>query len=116
MSGGLAINTERRREQRRILRTAAFILLPQRQPIEVRTADISLGGMGIITPASPPPKITFGVRLALPNRTGGTSPFEAQVKVMNSIYSSAEGGFKVGVSFVDLPAPLTAALKTYLSP
>ncbi len=67
-----------------------------------RSVDIGTGGMGLVADVNPPIGSWFMVKTLLPLRPRGGVIFEAEVRVMNSIYKSQDGGFRLGVQFVDL--------------
>jgi c-di-GMP-binding flagellar brake protein YcgR len=103
---------ERRTAERKGLRVKATVILGQAQAFEVRTLDLSATGMGIVAQANPKPGMILVVRFLIPLRPSGYSPFEAKARVVHSVFSSAESGFKVGLSFTELsPASAAAALR-----
>jgi len=106
---------ERRTFARRALRNTAFLLLPGGKTLEVRTFDISAGGMGILVDVNPPRGATFSIRVSLPLKIRGYDTFESRVQVMQSVYGSAEGHFKVGLRFIDLEASAVVAIAGFMS-
>ena len=110
-----ASDEERRKTERKSLRTRATVILGQAQAFEVRTLDISAGGMGIVAQANPPPGVVLTVRFMFPLKPSGYAPFEARARVVHSVFSSVESGFKVGLSFIDLPAGAAATISKYLN-
>ena len=108
-SGGGA---ERRQEERRALRVAARVSLGPGQVFEVRTADVSSSGLGIVASANPKPGVTFKIEFVLPLRPSGTLNVEATVKVMHSVLARQEGGFKIGLQFLKLSEGAEAAIQT----
>jgi c-di-GMP-binding flagellar brake protein YcgR len=110
-----APDAERRVTDRKTLRTRATIILGQTQAFEVRTLDLSTGGMGIVAQANPRPGTLMGIRFMLPLKPGGYHPFEARAKVAHSVYSASEQGFKIGLSFIDLSPEAAAAAQRFVS-
>lgn len=106
---------EKRQHERRILRTNATLLLPGHPGFEVRTADISIGGLGIVAAANPPPGLICRVVLTLPNSSGGARQVEVTGKVAHSVYSSRSGGFQIGMVLLNLDAAATSAIVDYLN-
>ncbi|MFM9917016.1 MAG: PilZ domain-containing protein [Rhizobacter sp.] len=104
----------RRQHERRYLRGVATVVLSPKDSFEVRTLDISAGGMAIVAAANPRPGTTFSIQVSLPLRPKGFTAIEARVQVMHSILASDEQGFKVGLQFVSLDAPTAAAVIQYL--
>jgi c-di-GMP-binding flagellar brake protein YcgR len=109
-----ASGAERREHARRPLRAPTTVLLPGNQTFEARSLDISLGGMGIVAPASPKAGTRFRVRTTLQLPGVGPVPFEADVEVTHSIYGAHEGGFKVGLRFVSIEPHLEQALARFV--
>ncbi len=108
--------SERRAHVRRKLRIAAALLLPGGKTVDARTLDISAGGMGLLVGANPPKGSVFHLEANLPMRIEGNAPLRAKVEVMQSIYGRAEGGFMVGVRFVDIQPESEAVLASFLKP
>ena len=110
-----ASDEDRRKTERKSLRTRATVILGQTQAFEVRTLDVSAGGMAIVAQANPPPGVVLGIRFMFPLKPSGYAPFEARARVVHSVFSSAESGFKVGLSFIDLPSDAAATIAKYLA-
>ena len=107
--------SDRRKHDRRPLRTVARVVLPNNQAFEVRTLDIGAGGMGILAGANPKPGTGFVIQLMLPSKTAAPTPFQAKVRVANSVLGGDLGGFKIGLQFVDLEPATDSLLRQYLS-
>lgn len=106
--------SERRRSQRKALRTGAVVGLPGGQRFEVRTLDISTGGLAIVAGANPRPGTRFELEFALPMGSRGVMPVRVTAQVAHSVFSSAENGFKVGLFFVDPQPQLAQAVAAYM--
>jgi hypothetical protein len=76
---------ERRQNDRKPLRTTAQLVFPSQPPLEVRTWDISPGGIGILASANPPPKLRCVIRFQVPRSTGSGLPVEVKVQVAHSL-------------------------------
>ncbi len=107
---------ERRTAERKSLRTRATLLLGQTQAFEVRTLDLATGGMGIVAQANPRPGTLLVIRFQLPIKPVGCAPVEARAKVVHSVYSASEQGFKIGLAFIELRPDMAAAVLRYLQP
>ena len=103
----------RRKSERRILRTQAHADFPGYQPVAIRTLDISEGGMAIVAPLNFKPGTAFQIRFNVPVLSKGVLAFTASVKVMHSVFSSAEDGFKIGLAFTNVPPASASALTQY---
>ncbi|MBK7353582.1 MAG: PilZ domain-containing protein [Nitrosomonas sp.] len=106
--------SEKRTHERVTLRTQAIILLPDRKTIKVRTLDIALGGMAIVADGNPNPGVTFNIQLTIPLRADILPLFEAKVRVAHSVLSGREGGFKIGLQFIELSDAAESVLKQFL--
>ena len=105
--------SERRAHDRRPLRIVAHVLLPGAQAFEVRTLDIGAGGMGIVASANPKPGTSFAIQFTLPPKGGAqAAPLQLKVKVANSILD--QGGFKIGLQFMDLQPAIERVLRQFL--
>ncbi|HQC81334.1 MAG TPA: PilZ domain-containing protein [Accumulibacter sp.] len=106
---------ERRANQRLLLRTQAFVLLPDGRVVATRTLNISKGGIGLIADFNPAVGSAFSLRVNLPLRPTGKALFEARVQVANSVFDGAEGGFRLGLQFLGLDPTAAALLGRCLS-
>lgn len=107
-------HTERREAPRRPLRRPAWFLFPGGQRLEVRTLDISAGGLAVVAPANPPVGMACTIRLTIPTRNGSAEVIEPRVKVMQSLWSTADEGFKVGLRFQELSSAHARLIRDYL--
>lgn len=106
--------SEKRTHERVTLRTQATILLSDRKVIKVRTLDIALGGMAIVADGNPNSGIVFNIQLTLPLHTDIPPLFEAKVRVAHSVLSGKEGGFKIGLQFIELNDAAESMLLQFL--
>ena len=105
---------ERRQQKRRDLRTTAHVVVAGKQLVEVRTLDISSGGLGIAAALNPPAGATFHIRLHLPIRPGRRTAIEAQVEVTHSVYGSVERNFKIGLRFLNLDSETRSVITQFV--
>jgi len=71
------------------------------QTLQCKTNDVSAGGVSVICPLNVFPESELIVYLLI-DPGGPTHPqvvFEAQGKVMNTVLSSKQGGFRLGIQF-----------------
>lgn len=103
--------TNRRAGPRKILRSAATLVLPGGLEREVKTWDLGVDGLCILSskPISPGSrcKVTFDVPLS-----GRTSTVTVPIKVVYSSFSGPEG-FKVGTVFSDLDDDSAGAITEF---
>lgn len=107
-------HSERREAPRRALRRPAWFLLPGVRRLEVRTLDISAGGLAVVAPANPPVGMACTIRLTIPTRNSSAEVIEPRVKVMQSLWSTADEGFKVGLRFQDLSSAHARLIRDYM--
>ena len=104
----------RRTADRRALRTSAHIELPGGQYVEVYTVDISTTGIAFIASASPRIGTSFTLSFPVPEKPKGQILCEVRVKVVNSVFSSREGGFRIGVIFTNLDPIVATSIKQFI--
>lgn len=105
----------RRQFERRILRSKAFLVLPGRPHILVRTLDISVGGMGIVAPINTSPNLVCEVKFLLPN-PAAYSHIQASglAVVTHSVFASGEDGFKTGLKFKEFPKEILDQIERFI--
>ncbi len=106
---------DRRKVQRKPLRVKADVILAAGQSYEVRTIDISAEGVGIVASANPRLGTPFDLRFSIPLKPTGSAAVAARAKVIHSVLSRDEAGFKIGLKFVSPDAQLTAAIRQFLA-
>ena len=107
-------NRERRRHERRLLRAKAFLLLPGKEQHLVRTLDVNISGMAIVSPFNTPQGVVVTVRFLLPAQFNGHSPISSPATVTHCVYSGGEDGFKTGLMFQDLPPQVVSMIDQYV--
>ncbi len=85
------------------------------QPFKVRTLEISATGMAIVASANPKPGSVLRVSFAIPAPGGAQVLFDSKACVVQSVFSNTESGFRVGLSFVELPVGSATAAMEYLA-
>ncbi len=108
------MSVERRQHERKSLRSSAQLVLPNQAPLEVRTVDLSVGGMGVVAAANLAPRLTCLVRVVVPLKPKGVTVIEAQAQVAHGVLSSSHAGFLVGLQFVGISAATAAAIKQFM--
>jgi c-di-GMP-binding flagellar brake protein YcgR len=113
MSNHFGDYSDRRRDERRIYRSGAVWTPVGMAPVQVRTLDISVGGIALVAAFNPPVGCLCLVRFTLPGREG---PFTVETSggVARSVFSSTDDGFRVGLYFDPLSDEATRALQRYV--
>lgn len=98
-----------------MLQTTAVMMVVGQAPLEVRTTDISLGGLGLVMLANPPANLGVRVRLALPMPGAQLLGVELNGRVVHSVLSRRYGGFAVGLALLSPSPEALRAIKAYLA-
>lgn len=88
--------------KRHPIRTRGHLLFNGRSPILVRTLDISIGGLCVVSEITLPIKIQGSIELSMPMGNGRFALQQINVLVIHSIFSNKEDGFRVGLMFINL--------------
>ncbi len=111
--------SDRRQFERRPLRTVAVMTLTGQASgvasYDVRTADISTGGLAVVSQKHVLPGSRVSVWVRLPGGGAPGKALEVMAEVMHSILAGSVDGFKVGLSFVELNASATETIAQYIS-
>lgn len=108
-------SADQRQHRRRMLQTTAVMMVVGQAPLEVRTTDISLGGLGLVMLANPPANLGVRVRLALPMPSAQLLGVELNGRVVHSVLSRRYGGFAVGLALLSPSPEALRAIKAYLA-
>ena len=106
---------DRRSGERKTFRAPALLRLPDRQIIEVRTFDISVGGIGVVTPMNLRQDAICDIRVRPPLFVEGLEVLLARGRIAHSILSGKEKGFLIGLEFMGLHAAMADLIKQYVS-
>lgn len=103
--------TNRRLYARKVLRRAATVVLPGDVARGVKTWDLGVDGMSILSAKPIPPGTRCRLRFELP-QADAAKPLEVPVKAVYCSFSGIDG-FKVGMSFTDLDAASATAIEEF---
>jgi c-di-GMP-binding flagellar brake protein YcgR len=104
---------EHRVDRRHALRTRGNFLFTGHAPIHIRTLDVSVTGVCVVSEISIPAKIQGKLEINFPLGNGHFEMMTVNIKTMHSIFCNKEDGFKVGVLFLSPPANLVKAIQVY---
>lgn len=93
---------ESRVHPRHPIRTRGHLLFNGNSPVPVRTLDISVGGLCVVSEITLPVKVQGVIQLSMPMGKGKFELQNINIQVMHSIFSSKEDGFRVGLMFIKL--------------
>jgi c-di-GMP-binding flagellar brake protein YcgR len=91
--------SERRQFERRMYRADARLLMAGMPVIDIRTLDLSVGGMGVTSSCNPESGTVASVQFPLKFIGRKVVRIDAMVTVMHSIYSGDHAAFKLGLRF-----------------
>ncbi len=97
------------------LRTRGTLFFTGNQPIQIRTLDVSLGGVCLVSDIAIPAKIIGQLDINFPIGKGQFEMMQVNIQIMHSIFCNKEDGFKVGILFVKPPSNLMAAVQKLLN-
>lgn len=106
---------DRRRFPRKFISGTGHLLVPGQPPMEVHTQDISLGGVGVISPRPLPHETVCSVRFALSRESYGMDFITVPVRVAHCVLSGREYGFLLGLEYHQLPADVEEIINRYMS-
>jgi c-di-GMP-binding flagellar brake protein YcgR len=95
---------ESRVHRRHHLRGRGHLLFNGHQPISIRTLDISVGGLCVVSEITLPVKIQGTIQFNMPMGKGRFEQQSVNIQVLHSIFCNKEDGFKVGLMFMK-PTP-----------
>ena len=107
----MIIPANRRLYARKVLRAAATVVLPGGAKREVKTWDLGLDGMAILSPKPISPGTRCELTFEVPQGDRSTE-VNVPVKVVYCSFSGSDG-FKVGVTFGDMDANAAAAIQQF---
>jgi len=86
------------------------------QTLQCKTNDVSAGGVSVICPLNifPGRELTVFLLIDPGSPTHPQVVFEAQGKVMNTVLSSHQGGFRLGIEFTKFAGDSKQLLKSHL--
>ena len=110
-----SIITERRAHVRQPLRTSAALLLGDGRILLARTIDVGARGAAVVADVDPGEAAEVLLKVRLPARSHGSRLFEAPGKVVNTVFSGREAGFRLSLQFGALDAQASQTLQSFLS-
>ncbi len=106
---------DRRSSERKAFKAPALLRLPDQQVIEVRTTDISVGGIGVVTPMNLRQDAVCDIRVRPPIFTEDMGLIVARGRIAHSILSGREKGFLIGLQFLEIPSSMADLIKQYVN-
>jgi c-di-GMP-binding flagellar brake protein YcgR len=104
--------SERRQSERLPLRVPVTCILTDGRGFKGHSADISTGGMSLFGPANLPAGTELKLSFPLPGSAEGL--LNCRSKVIQSVFDSRTGQFRVGVQFVAAPESLVKTISAHI--
>ena len=107
-------SVERRHHQRVAFSSSATLQAIRREPIPVRTRNISVGGISVLASHELAVDTACKIHVAIPARNGDVVAVELLARVVSSNFNRIEGGFMLGFQFVNLSASVAATIARFM--
>lgn len=107
-------NTDRRQGERKRFRALAEMRLPNQQVLHVRAFDISVGGIGVVSPLNVRLETLCEIKVRTPLFDAGINIFQLRARVTHSVLSATEAGFMLGLEFENPPTAAVNVIKQYI--
>lgn len=105
---------ERRHHQRVAFNSDATLQTIGVKPIAVRTRNISVGGLSVLTSQEIAPDTRCKIHIAIPDDSSDAIPVELVARVVSCNYNKIEGGFMLGCEFINLTANAAATIARFM--
>ena len=105
---------ERRSSQRKLFSTTACLTCQDDACVHGRTLDISLTGMAVVMPLSPALGLIYMIVFSVPTAARQSKKIEITGRTIYSILSGPQGGFRVGLEFVDISVDIISAIQAFI--
>ena len=106
---------ERHRADRKMLRTFARLMVPNSNHFVVRTYDLGLDGMSVVSSVNLRLKSRCEIVFQLPVSGRLSDGIRASASVSHSILSRQQDGFMIGLCFSEIQEPDLNLIKAYMS-
>ena len=105
---------ERRHHQRVAFNSDATLQTIGAKAIAVRTRNISVGGLSVLTSQEIAPDTRCKIHVAIPDSSSDAIPVELVARVVSCNYNKIEGGFMLGCEFINLTANVAATIARFM--
>jgi hypothetical protein len=106
---------ERRRADRKMLRTFAQLMLPNSSQFVVRTYDLGSDGISVVSSVNLRLKSKCEIVFRLPVAGRLSDGIRASASVSHSILSRQQDGFMIGLYFSEIQEPDLQLIRAYMS-
>ena len=105
---------ERRQVERKPLRVRVRVALAGKPEMEVRSVDVSTGGMSLVVDVSLAPTTSCNLSFTLLLSDGSMHKVQIAAVVAHCTYSGQRSGFVIGLQFKGASEDLNALLQRYM--
>jgi c-di-GMP-binding flagellar brake protein YcgR len=105
---------ERRKADRKLLRSPARLVFEGHSEIHGRTADISVGGIGVLLQVNLRKHMRCEVTFELPVGDGDILLVSSQAMITGVVLGPEKEGFRTGLQFIDLEPHAAAAIARFV--
>lgn len=105
---------ERRSSQRKLFSTTACLTCQDDARVQGRTLDISSTGMAVVMPLSPALGLICMIAFSVPTAARQSKKIEIAGRIIYSILSGPQGGFRLGLEFMDIPVDIASAIQAFI--
>lgn len=91
------------------------LALDQRQVIDVRSIDVSVGGIALVAQLNLPVEAQGELSFTLRLRKGSSHVIRSRAIVRHTFYSQRNHGFVSGLQFTNLEPAMLETLQTFLA-
>jgi c-di-GMP-binding flagellar brake protein YcgR len=105
---------ERRHHQRVAFNSNATVQTIGATPMAVRTRNISVGGLCVLTSHDMATDTRCKIHVTIPDGNSDAVAVELLARVVNSNFNRIEGAFMVGFEFINLTASVAAIIARFM--
>ena len=105
---------ERRSSQRKFFSTSACLTRQDDACVQGRTLDISLTGMAVVMPFSPALGLVCKIAFSVPTAARQSKRVEIAGRTIYSILSGPQGGFRIGLEFMDISMDVVSVIQAFI--
>lgn len=108
-------DSDRRTAERRTFRTKAVAVINENQVFQVRTLNLSVRGIAVVSHRNIPIGTVISLRFIVPMKVGDSTSIQVQAIVVHSVFSNELDEFNIGLAFIDLSPTDAAAIGSFLA-
>ncbi len=107
-------SVDRRQTERKRFRALGELRLPNQQVVPMRTFDISVDGIGVVSSLNLRLETLCWIKVRAPILGAGMDVLQLHARVTHSVLSAKEAGFMLGMDFENPPAAAVSLIRQYV--